>query len=131
MNRHARTEPWNAVHAAKRDVERAEQMLSHRLEEAGVAGHATVERALSLVRPVVIGAIAAAGLVWLVSSLRRPRRRAFVPAEPARPSVVREAMRAASLSLASIAARRIGEHLFAPHDAAQLTLAGRSVPPRD
>lgn len=137
MNRHAGSEPWSSVNAAKRDVERAERMLSHRLEEAGIAGHATVERALSLVRPVVFGAIAAAGLVWLVSSLRRTRRRGFVLPEASRPSVMHEAVRAATLSLASMAARRIGERWFARghalrgSDVTEPTLAGHPVPPRD
>ena len=131
MNRHAATGSWNAVHTAKRDVDQAGQNLSHRLEEAGLAGQATVDHALSLVRPLVIGAVAAAGLVWLVSALRRPRRRGFVPPERTRPSVVNEAFRAAGLTLASAAARRLGEHLFATTAATQSTPAGRAVPPRD
>jgi hypothetical protein len=131
MNRHAGTGSWSAVHTAKQNVAQAERALSHRLEEAGVAGQATVDHALSLVRPLVIGAVAAAGLVWLVSTLRRPRRRGFVPREHARPSVMNEALRAAGLTLASAAARRLGEHLFATADATQSTPAGRPVPPRD
>jgi hypothetical protein len=106
-------------------------MLSHRLEEAGVVGHATVERARSVVRPLLLGAVATVGIVWLVSALRRPSRRAFVRPEPSRPSVVNEVIRAASLSLATLAARRIARHLFAQHEAAQPTPAGQLVPPRD
>ena len=128
MSRHATN--GGSVDAAKRDVEQAERMLSHRLEEAGLAGHATVDRAFSLVRPLVIGAVAAAGLVWFVSALRRPRRRGFVLPEPSRPSVVGEALRTASVSLAAAAARRLAEHWFASHLAAQSTPAGRAVPPR-
>jgi hypothetical protein len=119
------------VDAAQRDVEKAERMLSHRLEEAGLAGHATVDRAFSLVRPLVIGAVAAAGLVWFVSALRRPRRRGFVLPEPSRPSVVGEALRTASLSLATAAARRLAEHWFAPHTAAPSPTVGRPVSTHD
>lgn len=131
MNRHAGTGTWNAMHAAKRDVNRAERALSRRLEEAGAAGQATVDRALSLVRPVVIGAVAVAGLVWLVSTLRRPRRRAFVPAPYKRPFLMNEALRAASISLASAAARHLGEQLFAKSEQTQSTSTGRAVPPRN
>ena len=130
MNRHAKSN-FNAVDAAKRGVANAEQQLSHRLEEAGLAGQATVEQALSLVRPLVIGAVAVAGLVWLVSSLRRPRRRGFVLPEPSRPSVFNEALRAASLTLASSAARRLGEHWFSPHDAAESNQAKHVASRRD
>lgn len=129
MSRHATN--GGAVDAAKRDVEQAERMLSHRLEEAGLAGHATVEHAFSLVRPLVIGAVAAAGFVWFVAALRRPRRRGFVLPEPSRPSLVGEALRTASISLASVAARHLAEHWFAQHAAVQSTPAGRPVPPRD
>jgi hypothetical protein len=131
MNRHAGTGSWSSVHTAKQNVAQAERALSHRLEEAGVAGQATIDHALSLVRPLVIGAVAAAGLVWLVSALRRPRRRGFVARQRTRPSVMNEALRAAGLTLASAAARRLGEHLFSTADAAQSTPAGRAVPPRD
>ena len=121
MNRHVGPNTRSAAHTAKREVKRAENALSQRLEEAGVAGHATVEQALGLVRPLVISAVAAAGLVWLVSALRRPRRRGFVLPERTRPSVLNDALRAASLSLASAAARSLGQHLFATADAAQST----------
>lgn len=124
MSRHAGSHSRKALRAAKRDVQQAEQALSHRLEEAGVAGHATVEQAVSLVRPLVVGAVATAGLVWLVSALRRPRRRGFVLPERTRPSFLNEALRAASLSLASAAARNLGEHLFGVAASAQSTRRG-------
>jgi hypothetical protein len=131
MNRHAGTGSWNALQAAKRDVTRAENALSRRLAEAGVAGQATVDRALALVRPLVIGAVAVAGVVWLVSALRRPRRRAFVPPAHRRPLLMNEALRAASLTLATAAARHLGEHLFANPDTTQSTPSRRAVPPRN
>lgn len=130
MNRHAGTGAWNELQAAKRDVSRAEHALSQRLAEAGVAGQATVDRALALVRPLVIGAVAVAGVVWLVSALRRPRRRAFVPPASRRPLLMNEALRAASLSLVTAAARQLGEHLFANTDTTQSTPSRRAVPPR-
>jgi len=130
MNRHAGTGTWNEMRAAKRDVARAERALSRRLSEAGAAGQATVDHAVSLVRPVLIGAVAVAGLVWLASTLRRPRRRAFVPRQSTRPVLMNEALRAASISLASAAARHLGEHLFA-NSATQSTPTGRAVPPRN
>src|SRR3954470_24176725 len=129
MNRHAGTGTWTAMQTAKQDVTRAERALSRRLTEAGAAGQATVSRALSLVRRIVVGAVAVAGLVWLVSALRRPRRRGFVPPRYKRPFLMNEALRAASLSLASAAARHLGEKLFADNERTQSTPTGRAAPP--
>jgi hypothetical protein len=113
---------------AKREVERAERMLSTRLHEAGVAGDRTLDNALSLARPLVIGAVAVAGVVWLVSLFRRPRRRALFEPAPARPSIMKEALRTVTLSLASAAARRVGEHFLLGQEAADSTPAGRALP---
>jgi hypothetical protein len=128
VNRQTKARGWNEVDDAKRDVQRAERQLSHRLEEAGLAGHATVERALSLVKPIVVGVVAVAGLAWLFSALRRPPRRILALPTPSRPTVFGEALRAASLALATTAARRLGEHWFAPEDAAPSMPAGPSRP---
>jgi hypothetical protein len=129
MNRQAGTGAWRAKHAAQRDVTKAERALSHRLAEAGVAGQAAMDRAVSLVRPVVLGAVAVAGLVWLVSALRRPRRRGFVRPRSERPLLMNEALRAASLSLASAAARHLRERLFADVAPTRATPAGAVPPP--
>ncbi|HTQ06710.1 MAG TPA: hypothetical protein VMI54_22795 [Polyangiaceae bacterium] len=116
------------VDQAKREVEHAERMLSKRLHEAGVAGNRTLDRALSLGEPLLVGAVAVAGVVWLVSLLRRPRRRPLFETAPARPSIVKEALRAATLALASTAARRVGEHFLLAEAAPQSTSTGRKVP---
>ncbi len=120
----------NDVDRAKREVERAERLLSTRLQEAGVAGDRTLDHAMSLARPLVVGAVAVAGVVWFVSLFRRPRRRPLFESAPARPSIVKEALRTVTLSLAATAARRVGEHFLLPKDAAESTPAGRAVPPQ-
>jgi hypothetical protein len=122
--------PTNDVDKAKREVERAERLLSTRLHEAGVAGERTLEDALSLARPLVVGAVAVAGVVWLVSLLRRPRRRPLLAVAPARPSIMKEALRTVTLSLASTAARRVGEHFLLQQEAAQSSSPGHALPPR-
>jgi len=120
----------NDVDKAKRAVERAERLLSTRLQEAGAAGDRTLDSALSLAKPLVVGAVAVAGVVWLVSLFRRPRRRALFEPTPARPSIMKEALRTVTLSLASTAARRVGEHFLLPKEAAESSPAGRPVPPQ-
>jgi hypothetical protein len=118
------------VNQAKREVARAERLLSTRLHEAGRAGDRTLTHALSVARPLLIGAATVAGVVWLVSLLRRPRRQAFLPPAPVRPSIVKEAFRAAALSLATSAAHRMGEHFLLGANAAQSTSTGRAAPPQ-
>lgn len=118
------------VDQAKRNVERAERLLSTRLHEAGVAGNRTLDQALSIARPLVVGAVAVAGVVWLVSLLRRPRRRALFAPPPARPSIMKEALRAATLSLASTAARHAGEHFLSAHEAARASATEHEVLPQ-
>ncbi len=118
------------VDEAKREVERAERLLSTRLLEAGVAGNRTLDRALSLARPLIVGAVAVAGVVWLVSALRRPRRRAWLEPAPARPSLLKEALRAAALSLASTGARHIGEHFLLASATTPSSSTERTAPPQ-
>lgn len=122
--------PASDVDKAKREVERAERLLSTRLHEAGVAGDRTLDNALSLAKPLIVGAVAVAGVVWLVSVLRRPRRRPLFAAPAARPSILKEALRTATLSIASTAARRVGEHFLLAQEAADSSPAGRSLPPQ-
>lgn len=118
------------VAKAKREVEHAERVLSERLHEAGAAGERTLDQALSMARPVVVGAVAVAGAVWLVSLLRRPRRRPIFERAPARPSIMKEVLRTVTLSLAATAARRVGEHLLLGKETAELPPPGRAVPPQ-
>src|SRR5689334_16940842 len=105
MNQRPRAEadlPKDEIAVARREVARAERQLSHRLGEATAAGEATVKRAFAVAKPALIGIAVAAGVVWVVSLLRRPRRRAA--SNPSEPSIIKEAVRAAALGLASAAA---------------------------
>ena len=115
-----------AVDTARREVARAESKFSSRLGEATAVGEASIERALSLAKPVLIGVAVVAGILWVASLFRRPRRR-WSPSEP---SVLKEAARGAALSLASTAARRVGERLIAGTATPQWTSPGRAAPPQ-
>jgi hypothetical protein len=100
--------------AARRDVARAEERLSSRWRAAKVAGEKSVGRALSVARPVLIGAAVVGGVVWIVSSVvgkRRGRYRYGAP--PTRSSLLGEMTRAAALALASAAAHRVADHYLA------------------
>lgn len=103
----------NDVDSARRNVARAEARLSNRWRAAKLAGEKTVDKAFSVGRPVLIGAVAVGGVAWLVSTLthrgRAKVRRASAPTEP---SLLGEVARAAALALASTAARRLAERWF-------------------
>jgi hypothetical protein len=114
---------------ARRDVTRAERALSHRLHEATELGGATLRRAVSVTRPVLIGVAVVGGVVWLVSMLRRGRRQSrWTP--PSQRSLLAEATRAAALSIASIAARRFAEHYLGAPEATQSISPGRAGAPQ-
>jgi hypothetical protein len=96
--------------AARRDVARAEARLSNRWRAAKVAGERSMGRALSLAKPVLIGAAVVGGVVFLVTSLsRRGRGSVRRTAIPTGPSLLSEVARAAALALASTAARRLAD----------------------
>lgn len=117
MNEQNEKQEDTDIDSAREDVARAEARLSNRWRAAKAASEQTLGRAMSLAKPVLIGAAVVGGVVLLVTSLShrgRPRvRRISVPTEP--PSVLKEAMRAAALALASAAARHVaGRYLALP-----------------
>ena len=119
----------NDLERAKVEVAQAEAALSKRLHEATVVGEATVKRAFALARPVLVGAVVIGGVVWIASMLRRSRHGGGRPISTER-SVVAEVVRAAALSLASVAARRLGERWLSAPDATQSISAGRAGSPQ-
>src|ERR1051325_6062450 len=111
--------PSDAVDAARDEVRQAEHRLANDLERASEAGQATIKSALAKARPFLLGAAVAATLVCVAVLWRRPRRRAAWANEPRERSVLRDAGRAAAVSIASAIARRLGEHLLASPDLAR------------
>jgi hypothetical protein len=118
----------NDLERAKDEVAQAEAALSDRLHEATAVGEATMKRAFAVARPVLVGAALIGGAVWIASMFRRSRRGGERPVMVQR-SVVAEVVRAAALSLASVAARRLGERLLAAPNATQSISAGRAGSP--
>jgi hypothetical protein len=112
---------------AQRDVARAEAALSERLHEATALGEATVKRAFSAAKPILIGAAVVGGVVWLVSMMRRPRRGPMASRER---GVGAEVFRAAALSLASVAARRVAERYLTLPESTQSIPARRAGSPQ-
>jgi len=119
----------NDVDAAKLEVERAERALSRSLHEVSDAGVATLKRAAGVARPVLIGAAAVVGVVWIVRSIRRAGQPAWRRPPPTERSVLGEVLRAAALSLASTAARRLADRLIHEPRGMQSTSAGRAGAP--
>ena len=119
----------NDVDAAKLEVARAERALSQSLHDASDAGVATLKRAAVVARPVLLGAAAVVGLVWIVRSIRRSREPAWRRPPPAQRSVFGEVARTAALSLASTAARRLADRYLAEPAGLQSTSAGRAGSP--
>jgi hypothetical protein len=112
---------------AEREVAKAEAVLSERLHEATALGEATVKRAFSAAKPILIGAAVVGGVVWLVSMMRRPRRSSMGSRER---SVGAEIFRAAALSLASVAARRVAERYLSLPESTQSIPARRAGAPQ-
>jgi len=118
----------NDVDDAKHEVARAERALSRSLHDASAAGRATMERAVSLAKPLLVGVAVVAGIVWLVKRARRARKPVWLK-QPSERSVLAEAARAATLSLASAGARKLAEHwLMAPEPAAAANAAQNDRP---
>jgi len=102
----------NDIAEAQLAVARAERALNEGVREVSLVGRAGIEQAMALLKPVLVTAVVAGSVVWLVSAVRRPRRSSFERAGGVqRPSVVREALRTLVLSLASVAARRLADAL--------------------
>jgi hypothetical protein len=113
--------------AARHDVERAEARLSSRWRAAKVAGEKSVGRAMSLARPVLIGAAVIGGIALIVSSLTRRGRGSSRRYSPTGPSLAADVARAAALALASTAARRLAERYLAVPTPSQSDLSGRRL----
>ncbi len=113
---------------AELDVAKAEAALSDRLHEATALGEATVKRAFSAAKPILIGAAVVGGVVWIVSMIRRPRRSGAGSRER---GVAAEVFRVAALSLASVAARRLAERYLTVPELTQSIPAGRAGSPRE
>lgn len=99
---------------ARQDVARAEARLSDSWRAAKVAGEKTLGRAMSLAKPLAVGAVIVGGVVLLVSAVSRRKRRspwAYAPAGP--PSLIKETARAAALALASAGARHLANRYLA------------------
>lgn len=98
-----------SVERARSEVHDAEERLHERIQEAKALGEATVKRTLSAAWPVLLGAAVVGGVALTVSALRHldqePRRVRI----PRRRSLAAEMLRAAVISLASVASRRLSE----------------------
>jgi hypothetical protein len=109
------TRETDDLDTAREDVARAEERLSNRWRAAKVAGERTMGRAMSLARPVAVGAAIVGGVALIVRAVARRRRprpwRATAPAGP--PSLMSEMTRAAALALASAAARHLDNRYLA------------------
>ena len=117
------------VDAAKLEVARAERALSQSLHDASDAGVATLKHAAGVARPVLIGALAVVGFVWLVRNIRRGRQPGWRRPPASERSVLSEVTRAAALSLASTAARRLADRFLHEPSGMQSTPAGRASSP--
>jgi hypothetical protein len=110
---HATDHDDTDLDSAREDVARAEERLSSSWRAAKVAGEASVGRAMSVARPLLIGAAVVGGIALLVSSLtRRGQRSARHLTIPSEPSLLAEMTRAAGLALASAAARRLADRFL-------------------
>ena len=102
----------DSLDAAKKAVERAEEKLSKDLSRVSQVGEATVDRFIETTRPLLIGAAVVAGAASVAALLVKAARRPRLATPSREPSLAREIVRAALLSLASVAARRYAERLF-------------------
>lgn len=118
----------DALDAAKKAVERAEEKLSKDLNRVSQVGEATVDRFIESTRPLLIGAAVVAGAASIAAFVVRAGKRPRVSGGGREPSLAKEMVRAALVSLAAVAARRYGERLFAApsravrHGVAALTM---------
>jgi hypothetical protein len=104
----------SSISAAEASVARAEVEFSASVKAASLLGRETAERVVSVARPVLIGVGILAGTLLAVRLLRggvRPAPRGN--AAPTR-SLLSELGRAAAVSLAVMAGRRIAERWIGP-----------------
>ena len=98
------------IASAEQDVARADLAFSASLQDVSLAGRETVERVVSVVRPVLIGIGLVASAILAIRLLRRsPRTRGFRLQAPAARPLWSELARSVTFSFASIAARRLAE----------------------
>jgi hypothetical protein len=103
----------DSLDAAKKAVELAEEKLSKDLGRVSQVGEATVDRFIESARPILIAAAVIAGAASVAAFIVRAGRRPRASSPPREPSLAREMVRTALVSLAAVAARRYGERLFA------------------
>ncbi len=120
------------IEAAQLEVKRAEAAFSETLHDASEAGRVAAQRVARAAKPVLIGAAVLATLGLAVFAFRGARRPSpwRVRLQPPRPSILSEVMRAAVISLASTAVRRVGENYLLGAHAEQVTPPGQSVSPQ-
>jgi hypothetical protein len=120
------------LEAAELEVKRAEAAFSETLHDASEAGRFAAQSVAKAAKPVLIGAAVLATLGLAVFAFRGVRKPNpwRLRLQPPRPSILSEVVRAAVISLASTAVRRMGEnYLLGPH-AEQATPQGQSASPQ-
>jgi hypothetical protein len=120
------------LEAAELEVKRAEAAFSETLHDASEAGRMAAQRVAKAAKPVLIGAAVLATLGIAVFAFRGARKPNpwRLRLQPPRPSILSEVMRAAVISLASTAVRRMGENYLLGAHAEQATSQGQSAPPQ-
>lgn len=120
------------LEAAQLQVKRAEAAFSETLYDASEAGRVAAQRVAKAAKPVLIGAAVFATLGLAVLAFRGTRKPSpwRVRLQPPRPSILSEVMRAAVISLASTAVRRVGENYLLGAHAEQATPPRQSDPPQ-
>lgn len=122
----------NDIAEAQLEVARAERALNDGVHEVSLVGRAGIEQAFAMLKPVLITAVVAGGVVWLVSAARRPPRSSFERASGVQKrSLVREALRTLVLSLASAAARRLADALVSSGKDDHPVPTRHSAPPHE
>ena len=120
------------LEAAELEVKRAEAAFSETLHDASEAGRVAAQHVAKAAKPVLIGTavLATLGLaIFAFRSVRKPNPWRL-RLQPPRPSIFSEVIRAAVISLASTAVRRVGEnYLLGPHTE-QATPPGQTASPQ-
>lgn len=120
------------LEAAELEVKRAEAAFSETLQDASEAGRVVAQRMAKAAKPVLIGTAVLATLGIAVFALRSVRKPSpwRVRLQPPRPSIFSEVVRAAVISLAATAARRVGENYLLGAPAEQATPPGQTASPQ-
>jgi hypothetical protein len=101
------------IAAREQDVARADSEFSTSIQQASQAGKATLERAVTMLRPVLIGAAVLATGALVVSLIRSRKARVSVFSQYQEPSPWPALVRSAALALASAAGRRLADRWLA------------------